>query len=85
MGRIRPVVDLSMFYEAASKATQSFTIQALICFYGNHYVAFVFSFEIDAWLQLNDSTICKVGTWGDVLKALMEGHLQPQLMFYHQN
>jgi len=56
--------------------------KGLVCFYGRHYIAFFCSLKHRAWYLFDDRRVKVVGTWDNVLKKLVNGKLQPVLLFY---
>lgn len=48
-----------------------------------HYVAFVQDEQL-GWLELDDSTILRTGTWQAVLDRLISCQLQPLVLFYEE-
>jgi len=56
----------------------------LVCFYGCHYVAFMFSKSSSSWLFFNDESIGKVGIWSQVVRKCISSKYQPTLLLYEQ-
>lgn len=80
---LRAQLDAKDFFQSCPDDAV-FTLQAIIAFYGHHYQAFVYSFELTAWLLINDLEITKIGTFGDVKKVLSDSRLQPNVLFYER-
>ncbi|RHX97721.1 hypothetical protein DYB25_001333 [Aphanomyces astaci] len=61
----------------------SATLLAMYCFFGHHYMAFIYKVATREWLSFNDTVVRRVGTqWSDVQAACIENHYQPYVLFY---
>ncbi|KAF0686598.1 Aste57867_21603 [Aphanomyces stellatus] len=55
----------------------------MYCFFGHHYMAFIYKEATHEWLSFNDTVVKRVGSlWSDVQKACVENHYQPYVLFY---
>ncbi len=59
-----------------------YTLRAVVCYFGHHYLAFVLSEELNLWLCFDDAAISLVGRWTDVCKAMLVRRMQPSLLIY---
>lgn len=60
-------------------------LRGMICFYGQHYVAFVFNSDILEWTLFDDTLVKNVGpSWGDLIDRCTAGHYQPSILFYQK-
>ncbi|ETV84501.1 hypothetical protein, variant 1 [Aphanomyces astaci] len=51
----------------------SATLLAMYCFFGHHYMAFIYKVATREWLSFNDTVVRRVGTqWSDVQAACIE-------------
>ncbi|KAH9109398.1 hypothetical protein AeMF1_015519 [Aphanomyces euteiches] len=58
-------------------------LMGMYCFFGHHYMAFIYKAATQEWLSFNDTVVKRVGSqWGDVQKACLENHYQPYVLFY---
>ncbi|ETW00757.1 hypothetical protein, variant 1 [Aphanomyces invadans] len=49
------------------------TLLAMYCFFGHHYMAFIYKAATQEWLSFNDTVVRRVGTrWSDVQAACLE-------------
>ncbi len=60
----------------------TYTLRAVICYFGHHYVAFVLSEELKMWLSFDDADISVVGEWPDVCCSMLARRMQPSLLIY---
>jgi hypothetical protein len=57
----------------------------MICYYGQHYSAFVFSPDIREWTLFDDTMVKSIGPhWSDLITKCKTGHYQPSLLFYQK-
>ena len=90
--RLRPAspplqVDLRELFsgldqEASAVANARYRLRSMVCYYGQHYLAFVFAEELAAWLMFDDASVCCVGAWPDVRRKCEAGRIQPSVLFY---
>ncbi|KAK9809101.1 hypothetical protein WJX72_009369 [[Myrmecia] bisecta] len=74
-------VDISAVYLGLTEP-HIFKLRSMVCYYGAHYHAFVFSAEAGKWLMFDDATINAVGSWRDVVSKCFAGRIQPSVLFY---
>ncbi|MCL7027292.1 hypothetical protein MKW94_004287 [Papaver nudicaule] len=55
---------------------------SVVCYYGQHYHCFAYSFEQERWTMYDDKTVKVIGGWDDVILMCERGHLQPQVLFF---
>lgn len=53
-----------------------------MCYQRSHYQAFALSEEVGQWLQFDDAQVSLVGGWASVVRAVVEGRMQPSVLFY---
>jgi len=51
-------------------------------YYGEHYVAFCFSWASGVWVSFDDSVVKVCGQWKDVVDKCVASRYQPLLLFY---
>ena len=78
VANVDEVVSLRVAFEDAEDADagdagESYALQCVLCYYGEHYCAFAIS-----------SDAKPVGAWGDVRAACEKGRLQPCVLFYRK-
>ena len=59
-----------------------YALRAAICFYGQHYSAFVLTPDAGGWLLCDDAHVALVGAWPDVVRKCAAGRIQPSVLFY---
>ena len=59
-----------------------YRLRAMVCYYGQHYSAFVLAPETGGWLLFDDASVSRVGGWPDVLVKCQAGRIQPSVLFY---
>jgi ubiquitin C-terminal hydrolase len=69
-------------YSNAAQAAGLFKLRALICYYGQHYHAFVLRPELGAWFAYDDATVTQVGPWDRVKTKCAAGRIQPSVLFF---
>ena len=79
---VKPTTDLKEYFTSVPGDAPNRVLQAIVCFYSNHYIVYVYSKEVTAWLHLDDMAVTKVGTFGDVTKRISSSKYQPNLLFY---
>ncbi|XP_061373472.1 uncharacterized protein LOC133315821 [Gastrolobium bilobum] len=74
-------MDISVLYRGLDpKSTHS--LISMVCYYGQHYHCFAYSYEHEQWIMYDDKTVKIIGGWTDVLAMCKRGHLQPQVLFF---
>ncbi|PSC67694.1 Inactive ubiquitin carboxyl-terminal hydrolase 54 isoform A [Micractinium conductrix] len=75
-------VNLGEFYQGEGLGQRRYALRAMVCYYGAHYLAFVWAKDLGAWLVCDDATASRVGTWVDVRRKCEAGRIQPSVLFY---
>ncbi|KDO29892.1 hypothetical protein SPRG_04959 [Saprolegnia parasitica CBS 223.65] len=58
-------------------------LMGVFCYFGHHYLTFLFKPSTHEWLSFDDTVVKRVGSsWSDVQKVCLENHLQPMVLFY---
>ncbi|EQC42432.1 hypothetical protein SDRG_00167 [Saprolegnia diclina VS20] len=58
-------------------------LMGVFCYFGHHYLTFLFQPSTNEWLSFDDTVVKRVGaSWSDVQKVCLENHLQPMVLFY---
>ena len=73
-------VDLGAIYSGLGK--QSYHLKSMVCFYGAHYHAFVWS--SGRWFTFDDSAVSAVGVWRTVIQKCRLGHIQPAVLLFER-
>jgi len=89
---ISPVVDFTHVYDVSEggKTAQSpeehlMLLRGMICYYGQHYIAFVFNPDVMEWTLFDDAVVKSIGpNWADLTMRCLNGHYQPSLLFYQR-
>ena len=101
VANVDEVVSLRVAFEDAEDADagdagESYALQCVLCYYGEHYCAFAISSDAEflgdgeararekTWTLFDDATTKPVGAWGDVRAACEKGRLQPCVLFYRK-
>ena len=59
-----------------------YRLSSMVCYYGQHYMAFVHNREAGTWLLFDDASISSVGSWPDVVRKCQAGRIQPSVLFF---
>jgi hypothetical protein len=78
--RITPQAAAAAVWPPGPAST--YTLRAVVCYFGHHYLAFVLSEELGLWLCFDDADISLVGGWPDVCRAMLARRMQPSLLIY---
>jgi len=57
-------------------------LTGMVCFYGNHYVAFHFSRTAKKWVRFDDSDVAEVGDFTQVRAKCKAAKYKPTLLFF---
>jgi len=79
---ISPFIDLSNVFQVLSEDPAQMYLQSFVCYYGEHYVAFSFSWTSEDWLMIDDTVIKSCGQWKEVTEKCVASKYQPLLLFY---
>lgn len=68
-------------------ANAAYRIRGMVVFYGMHYYTYFYKLRagsdtVHEWKMFDDSLVKPVGTWDDLVRILVRGHIQPVLLFY---
>ncbi|XP_024976124.1 uncharacterized protein LOC112514052 isoform X1 [Cynara cardunculus var. scolymus] len=74
-------IDLSVLYRGLDPRNKR-SLVSVVCYYGQHYHCFAYSYVHQRWVMYDDKTVKVIGRWEDVLSMCEKGHLQPQVLFY---
>lgn len=75
-------VQLSKVFSVQGGASAVYELRSIVCYFGHHYLAYVFSEELSLWLMVDDEEVVLAGRWADVCRAIVSRRLQPSLLFY---
>jgi ubiquitin C-terminal hydrolase len=75
-------VDLSEFYNGVAPGAVHYRLRSMVCYYGQHYLAFAWAHDLAAWLMFDDANVSRVGAWADVRRKCEAGRIQPSVLFY---
>ena len=73
-------MDLGAIY--AGLGEQQYRLKSMVCFYGAHYQAFVWS--ANRWFTFDDSAVSAVGNWRTVTSKCRLGHIQPAVLLFER-
>ncbi len=73
--------DIFKFPKAITSCSK-YPFVGMVCFYGRHYMCFFYNKAAKMWLLFDDYNVKKVGPWEQVHHRLVNGRLQPVLLFY---
>lgn len=59
-----------------------YTLVGVVCYYGQHYAAFVCDARTQTWTMFDDTLVKVVGSWLDVVARCQSARWQPQLLVY---
>ncbi|XP_057857330.2 uncharacterized protein LOC131066556 isoform X1 [Cryptomeria japonica] len=74
-------IDVGVIYRGLDEG-YTHRLVSVVCYYGQHYHCFAYSFEHARWVMYDDRTVKVVGGWDEVIDTCRRGHLQPQVLFY---
>ena len=74
-------VDIGQVYQGVYDS-HVYRLISMVCFYGSHYHAFVFSATAGHWLMFDDTTALAVGDWDRVLAKCHMGRIQPSVLLF---
>jgi len=60
-------------------------LRGMICYYGSHYIAFIYNPDIMEWTLMDDNVVKIIGNdWGDLMVKCRTGQYRPNLLFYQR-
>lgn len=62
--------------------TRPHRLRAVVCYYGQHYHAFIYKPEARSWFMFDDATVTQVGDWAAVKRKCIAGRIQPSVLFF---
>lgn len=74
-------IDVSILYRGLDPKHMH-NLVSVVCYYGQHYHCFAYSYEHEKWIMYDDKTVKVIGSWADVRTMCEMGHLQPQVLFF---
>ncbi|CAI9757499.1 unnamed protein product [Fraxinus pennsylvanica] len=74
-------IDISVLYRGLDPKNKHCVV-SVVCYYGQHYHCFAYSYDHEQWIMYDDKTVKVIGGWNDVLMMCEKGHLQPQVLFF---
>ncbi|KAI6682958.1 hypothetical protein NL676_028871 [Syzygium grande] len=74
-------IDISVLYRGLDPKHMH-NLVSVVCYYGQHYHCFAYSYEHEKWIMYDDKTVKVIGSWADVLTMCERGRLQPQVLFF---
>ena len=69
-------------YLGVEETEFEYSLHSMVCFYGAHYQAFVWSQKAQLWLLFDDTHVSKVGDWQAVISKCFLGRIQPSVLFF---
>ncbi|CAO2826742.1 unnamed protein product [Amaranthus hypochondriacus] len=81
LGALAIEIDISVLYRGLDPKNVH-RLVSVVCYYGQHYHCFAYSYDQEKWIMYDDKTVKIIGTWEDVISMCERGHLQPQVLFY---
>lgn len=57
-------------------------LRAMVCYYGQHYSAYVQPHGASSWLCIDDTKQRELGSWADVKAQCVKGRVQPSVLFF---
>ena len=73
---------LQQVYPDSAAGARRYALRSMVCYYGQHYSAFVWADDLGAWLMFDDAAVSRVGAWADVRRKCEAGRIQPSVLFY---
>ncbi|KAK9830628.1 hypothetical protein WJX81_006901 [Elliptochloris bilobata] len=82
LAAISEEVDIGQVYLGLEEMEFEYSLHSMVCFYGAHYQAFVWSQKAQLWLLFDDSHVSKVGDFEAVSRKCFLGRIQPSVLFF---
>ena len=74
-------LDLGDVYEQVPSRQHIYHIRSMVCYYGQHYLAFVLMPD-NIWCMFDDASMQQVGTWANVVNKCAVGRTQASVLFF---
>eukprot|EP00123_Amoebidium_parasiticum_P013187 comp21817_c0_seq1/m.31082 comp21817_c0_seq1/g.31082 ORF comp21817_c0_seq1/g.31082 comp21817_c0_seq1/m.31082 type:complete len:619 (-) comp21817_c0_seq1:111-1967(-) len=82
---IQPVIDLDKIFPSPSGQPWPMMCDGVICYYGQHYVAFSYNSIKRSWIMFDDINVREVGpSWQDLMTSCRRNKYQPAVLFYQK-
>ena len=83
---LSPLVDLDqVFSEGCESPGRPMILRGMACYYGRHYVSFVYDSQRDEWMLLDDASVRGIGSrWNDLTRKCRQSKYQPCLLFFQR-
>eukprot|EP00887_Chlorella_sp_A99_P005120 scaffold25.g5120.t1 len=82
MQQVQEALDVGELYRGVEPGAHTYRLRAMACYYGAHYMAFVFAPDLGQWLLFDDAAVSRIGAWPDVVRKCEAGRIQPCVLFY---
>lgn len=76
-------LDLGDVYDGIEKRKHIYHLRSMVCYYGQHYLAFVLM-PGDTWFMFDDASMLRVGSWADVINKSALGRTQASVLFFER-
>ena len=76
-------LDLGDVYYGIDKHEHIYHLCSMVCYYGQHYLAFVLM-PGDTWFMFDDASMLRVGSWADVINKSTLGRTQASVLFFER-
>eukprot|EP00887_Chlorella_sp_A99_P005123 scaffold25.g5123.t1 len=82
MQQVQEALDVGELYCGVEPGAHTYRLRAMACYYGAHYMAFVFTPDLAQWLLFDDAAVSRIGAWPDVVRKCEAGRIQPCVLFF---
>ena len=76
-------LDLADVYLGIAHGRFLYHIRSVVCYYGQHYIAFVLMSD-SLWYMFDDAHILCIRLWADVVSRCELGRIQASVLFFEQ-
>jgi len=76
-------LDLGDVYLHVPQHKHIYHIRSMVCYYGQHYLAFVLMPD-NIWFMFDDASMQRVGDWASVIAKCAAGRTQASVLFFEQ-
>lgn len=77
---LNPVINPAEVYQGVVACSKK--LRAMVCYYGQHYSAYVQPRGGCSWLSIDDTQQRELGSWADVKAQCVKGRVQPSVLFF---